>query len=62
MIISIRYVPNNWHWEVWAPTSKYVSSTWYAAGISPTWKEMMSQLEVKVSELEKDNETRLPKS
>ena len=59
MIISIRYVKGNWHYELYN-TGKSISHAEgiYAAGIAPTWGAMIAALEVHVSELEKNHEPR----
>ncbi len=51
MIISIRYVKGNWHYEVYG-----IHISFYASGIAPTWGAMIAALEIHVSELEKKDE------
>lgn len=53
MIISIRYVKGNWHYELYG-----VRISYYASGIAPNWSAMIAALEVHVSELEKKDESR----
>jgi hypothetical protein len=58
MIISIRFISTNWHWEIYTIGKEISHGTGkYAHGISPTWKEMISLIEIQVSSLEKKNET-----
>lgn len=47
MIMSIRYVNTNWHWEI------YTKDGEYAQGINSTWADMIKNIEFYVAELEK---------
>ena len=59
MIISIRYVYPNWHWEIFSVGREASHADGrYATGISSSWKEMTSAIEVHISELERRYEKR----
>jgi len=57
MIISIRYMAGQWHWELYDIGREIAHATGkYAQGNALTWANMIHNLERCVSELERKHE------
>jgi len=57
MIISIRYITGQWHWELYDIGREVAHATGkYAQGSALTWANMIHNLERCVSELERKHE------
>jgi len=58
MIISIRYMIGQWHWELYdiGREAAFHGTGKYAQGNALTWTNMIHNLELCVSELERKHE------